>query len=56
MYLRAQSGHALAAVAEGVPLRHAAVFLVLGLPGAYIMLDQDTMSELSPLKVLRVCA
>lgn len=50
-----QSGHALAAVAEGVPIRNAAVFLALGLPGAYVVLDHDTMAGLSPLRILRVC-
>ena len=50
----AQSGHALAAASEGVPIRHFAVFLALGLPGAYVMLDHDTLAGLSPMRILRV--
>lgn len=51
---RAQAGHALAAAAEGVGMHHAACFLVLLLPGAYVMLDTDTLAVLGPLRALRV--
>ena len=49
-----QSGHALAAAAEGVPLQQVAVFLLLGLPGAYVMLDSDALKALTPWRTLRV--
>lgn len=49
-----QSGHALAAATEGVPVRHIAAFLALGLPGAYVVLDQDSLTALTPFRILRV--
>ena len=35
-------------------MHHAAAFLVLLLPGAYVMLDTDTLGVLGPLRTLRV--
>ena len=49
-----QAGHALAAAAEGVGLRHVAAFTVLLLPGAYVELDTETLAVLSPWRTLRV--
>ncbi len=49
-----QAGHALAAAAEGIGIQHMAVFVILLLPGAYVALDTDTLSVLSPLRTLRV--
>ncbi|CAL8462284.1 g1815 [Coccomyxa elongata] len=52
-----EAGHALAAAAEGIGIQHMAVFVILLLPGAYVALDTDTLSVLSPLRTLRVvCA
>lgn len=49
-----QGGHALAAAAEGIGIQHMAVFVIMLLPGAYVALDTDTLSILSPLRTLRV--
>ncbi len=50
----AQSGHALAAAAEGVTLHHIAFFLALGVPGAYVSMDSEGLAALTPWRVLRV--
>ena len=50
-----QSGHALAAAAEGVPCTRMAVFLMLCLPGAFVELDDESLAALTPWRVLRVC-
>jgi hypothetical protein len=50
-----QSGHALAAAAEGVTLHHVALFLVLWVPGASVSLDSEGLAALTPWRVLRVC-
>ena len=49
-----QAGHALAAAAEGIGIQHMAAFVIFLLPGAYVALDTDTLSILSPLRTLRV--
>jgi hypothetical protein len=50
-----QSGHALAAAAEGVTLHHIALFLVMWVPGASVALDSEGLAALTPWRVLRVC-
>jgi hypothetical protein len=49
-----QSGHALAAAAEGVTLHHVALFLVLWVPGASVALESEGLAALTPWRVLRV--
>lgn len=49
-----QAGHAAAAAAEGVPLHHAAVFLALLLPGAWVALEEGALAALAPRRLLRV--
>ena len=49
-----QVGHAAAAAAEGVPLHHAAAFLALLLPGAWVALEEGALSALAPHRQLRV--
>ena len=49
-----QSGHALAAAAEGVPLHHIAFFMAVWVPGAYVVLDAESLAQLTPWRVLRV--
>ena len=49
-----QSGHALAAAAEGVPCTRVALFLAVCLPGAFVELDDESLAALTPWRVLRV--
>lgn len=49
-----QAGHAAAAAAEGVPVLHAAAFLLLLLPGAWVALEEGALAALPPWRLLRV--
>jgi hypothetical protein len=49
-----QAGHAAAAAAEGVPVLHAAAFLLLLLPGAWVALEEGALAALPPERLLRV--